>query len=285
LVKRSIKTILIILTLSLSIYNFNLIQNRGNVTIDFVNVGQGDSALISSANGRHMLIDAGKADSKTKENISSIAYMRSIGVKKIDILSLSHYDDDHSGAAEAISELFDIEMLFVPEPKDDKDIIAFSQIAKALPDETNVFFPETNDEVKIGEDITIKVLSINNDGKESNDRSLILRIDAFDNSAIFTGDMDLKMEKNLLGARTKEELDIDIAKVGHHGSKNASSAEFYKALTPIYSIISVGKNSYGHPTDEAMNNILASGSKIYRTDKDGGVRFIISKTGIKEKKI
>jgi len=284
LVKQSIKGILICLVIGLSFYTARKFIDTGAVTIDFVNVGQGDCALITSAGGRTMLIDSGKADSKTIENISSISFLRSRGITKLDIMSLSHYDSDHSGAEADIAKLFPIETLFVPEPEDSKDIIAFSEIAKNMDEKAQVCFPVTGDEMKIGNDVSVKVLRFDPNAKDSNDRSLVLKVTAFKNSAIFTGDIPAEVEAQLVKNDAKD-IDVDIAKAAHHGSKYSNSLDFFKALSPIYTVISVGKNSYGHPSDQALQNITASGSKIFRTDKDGTIRFVIRPSGITERSL
>lgn len=284
MVKQSLKGILICVVVGLSFFTANKYIDSNAVTIDFVNVGQGDCALITSVGGRTMLIDSGKADSKTMENISSVAYLRSRGITKLDIMSLSHYDSDHCGALDKIAELFPVDTLFVPEPEDSKDIIAFSEIAKNLDKDTQVMFPNAGDEMKIGDDLTIKALYFDPNAKDSNDRTLVLKVTAFNNTAIFTGDIDDKIEAKLVKDQ-KKEIDIDIAKSAHHGSRYANSAKFFKALSPLYTVISVGKNSYGHPTQEALANITASGSQIYRTDQDGTIRFVITASGVKAKKM
>ncbi|WP_461246107.1 ComEC/Rec2 family competence protein [Treponema sp. R6D11] len=284
MVKRSIKGILICLCLVLSFHTVNAYIAKSDITIDFVNVGQGDCALITSSGGRHMLIDAGKADSKTIENISSIAYLRSLGIKKIDVLSLSHYDDDHAGAIDEVAKLFDVEILFVPEPQDNKEIILFTEIAKNLPKDAKIMFPTKGDEMAMGDNLSVEVLRFNPNDSDSNGRSLVLRVNAYNTSAIFTGDIDEKIEDELIRT-SSDKIDVDIAKAAHHGSKTSNSLAFFKALSPIYTVISVGKNSYGHPTREALDNIAASNSKIFRTDRDGGVRFIINHSKIKEKKL
>ena len=91
---------------------------------------------------------------------------------------------------------------------------------------------------------------------------------------LFTGDISGKKEKELAGLY---DLDVDILKVSHHGSKFSSSQDFLAASQPQFAFIEVGKNSYGHPTEEVLNRLAAVGAAIYRTDRDGTIKMVFPK--------
>ena len=99
------------------------------------------------------------------------------------------------------------------------------------------------------------------------------RFSSPDGKALFTADNDKKVENYLAG---KYNLSADILKVGHHGSKTSSVAEFLKAVSPKISVIEVGKNSYGHPTKDALARLADIGSRIFRTDKNGIIKLVLN---------
>ena len=120
----------------------------------------------------------------------------------------------------------------------------------------------------------VKIYNINSVLYDNeNDNSLVLLVVINNLKFLLMGDASIKVEKNLI---TNYDLsDVDVLKVGHHGSKSSSSKEFIDEINPKYSIISVGKNNrYGHPNDSVLDNL--DNSKIYRTDKDGSIRFKIN---------
>ena len=205
-----------------------------------------------------------------KSNI--IPFFKSIGLKKINYLLLTHGDYDHMGWSINLVENFKVEKVIF-------NCGEYNDLEKEL--------IEVLDKKKIKYYSCIKELNIDNNKlyflqtKEydnENDNSNVIYTELNGYKFMFMGDAGVTTEKEILD---KYKLpNIDVLKVGHHGSKTSSSKEFINEINPNYSIISVGKNNrYGHPNKEVLNNL--KNSKIYRTDEDGSIMFKIKDNKLK----
>lgn len=221
----------------------------------FIDVGQGDSALICNSNNRgNILIDA----------YSSYNYLKSEGIDKIDYLILTHSDDDHLGDYEKIIDEFNVKLVLYP---------IFDEGFKDIIFKTNSLGIKENYEFSIG-NISAIALGPINPYNDSNSNSLVFKIKIYDTSFLFTGDMTIKEEKDLIN-KYKNILDSDILKVGHHGSNTSSSLEFLDYVTPNYSIVSVGKyNYYGLPNSDIITR-LKNISQVYQTKDSGNITFYL----------
>lgn len=110
-----------------------------------------------------------------------------------------------------------------------------------------------------------------------NETTLVSLLQSQNSKILFTGDIDAKIEDYLI---RKYDLDIDVLKVSHHGSKFSSGEKFLSNISPKIAVIEVGKNSYGHPTKEVLKNLASVGAQIFRTDKDGTIKLLINNQGI-----
>jgi len=252
---------------------YNHINNKIEVTI--LDVGQGDSLLIRYPyNQANILIDTGgltNSDYKISIN-KTIPYLKSIGVNKLDYLTITHGDFDHMGEAINLVENFKVE----------KVIFNCGEINELEKELIKVL-----DKKKIKYYLCVKELNINdnklyflnnNDYRNENDNSSVVYTKLNNFKFLFMGDAGVEVEQDLIEKYNLK--DIDILKVGHHGSKTSSSKEFINEIKPKYSIISVGKNNrYGHPNKEALENL--KDTKIYRTDKDGSIMFKIKNNKLK----
>ena len=118
----------------------------------------------------------------------------------------------------------------------------------------------------------------NKDYGNENDTSSVIYTELNNHKFLFMGDAGVEVEEDLIEKYNLQ--DIDVLKVGHHGSKTSSSKEFIDEVNPKYSVISVGKNNrYGHPNDVILDNL--EGSRIYRTDQDGSIMFEIKNNKLK----
>ena len=262
--------VLPIITLILIYSNINYFNK--NLIVTMLDVGQGDSLMIAFPNNKgNILIDTGGIVNFTKTNyeISTstiIPYLKSIGIKKINYLVLTHGDFDHMG--EAIN--------FVNNFKVDKVILncgSYNDLEKDL--------IKVLDKKEIEYYSCIKELNIDNNKlyflntkkyNNENDNSNVIYTELYGYKFMFMGDAGVEKEKDILNKYNLS--NIDVLKVGHHGSKTSSSKSFINETNPKYSIISVGKNNiYGHPNKEVLNNL--ENSKIYRTDQDGSIMFKI----------
>ena len=233
-----------------------------NNYVYFIDVGQGDSALIVTKNNKSVLIDTGgKVGSNyslMKSNV--IPFFKSIGIRKLDYLFITHGDYDHAGYGIDLVNNFNVKNRFTNKGK-------YNSLEKKL--NIKSF---NNSYIKI-DNVEIYSLNSKHYNNENSD-SLVLLVIIDNYKLLFMGDASINTEKDIMN--NYDIGDVFILKVGHHGSKTSSSEEFINSVNPKYSIISVGKNNkFGHPNKEVLDNL--SNSKIYRTDIDGSIMFKIKK--------
>lgn len=233
-----------------------------NNYVYFIDVGQGDSALIVTKNNKSVLIDTGgKVGSNyslMKSNV--IPFFKSIGIRKLDYLFITHGDYDHAGYGIDLVNNFNAKNRFTNKGK-------YNSLEKKL--NIKSF---NNSYIKID---NVEIYSLNSKlYNNENSDSLVLLVIIDNYKLLFMGDASINTEKDIMN--NYDIGDVFILKVGHHGSKTSSSEEFINNVNPKYSIISVGKNNkFGHPNKEVLDNL--SNSKIYRTDIDGSIMFKIKK--------
>ena len=252
-------------------------------SIYYLDVSQGDSALIRM-NNTNILIDTGgiekynseewknKKREYNKMKDSIIPFFKSVGVRKIDYLLITHGDYDHMGEAKTLVNNFKVEKVVF-------NCGEFNELELEL---INILNNKNIEYEKC-----IKELNINNNKLSflqtreyynENDNSNVIYTELYGYKFMFMGDASSTTEKEILSKYNIP--DIDVLKVGHHGSSTSSSKEFINEINPKYSIISVGKNNrYGHPNKEVLDNL--NQSKIYRTDEDGSIMFKIKNNKLK----
>ena len=263
------KIIIAIISLIFLINNGRIVNNE----VSILDVGQGDSSLIRLKNKNILIDTGGNINYDISKNIL-IPYFKSVGIKKIDYLVLTHGDYDHMGEAINLVENFKVEkVIFNCGPYNDLE----NELIEIL------------DKKKIKYYSCIKELNIDNnklhflqtkeyDNENENSNVIYTELNGY--KFMFMGDAGIEKEKDILGKYNLS--NIDVLKVGHHGSKTSSSRTFIDEINPKYSIISVGKNNrYGHPNKEVLNNL--DNSKIYRTDQDGSIIFKIKNNKLKIK--
>ena len=252
---------------------YNYLDMATEITL--LDVGQGDSILIRYPyNQGNVLIDSGgltNSDYSISIN-KTIPYLKSIGISNLDYLILTHGDYDHMGEAISLVNNFKVEKVIF-------NCGEFNELEQEL--------IKVLDKKQIPYYACIKELNIDNNklyflnnkiyGNE-NDNSSVIYTKLNNYKFLFMGDAGLEVEEDLMEKYNLQ--DIDVLKVGHHGSKTSSSEKFIDSIKPRYSIISVGKNNrYGHPNNSVLDNL--GDSKIYRTDKDGSIMFKIKNNKLK----
>lgn len=235
-----------------------LITENSTFSIKYIDVGQGDSALIE-CDGHYMLIDGGDSDSSSK--LYSI--LKNQDIEKLDIVVASHVHSDHiGGLAGALNfASSDLILCTVTDEISEK----FSDFKKYA---DTITVPEVNDTYNLGSS-TIDILGVNSTS-EANNSSIVLMITYGETKFLFTGDAERDAEQTILS--TGADLSCDVLKVGHHGSDSSTSYVWLDAILPEYAVISVGKdNSYGHPTDAVLSRLRDAEVKTYRTDLNGDI--------------
>ena len=261
------KIIIAIISLIFLINNGRIVNSE----VSILDVGQGDSSLIRLKNKNILIDTGGNINYDISKNIL-IPYFKSVGIKKIDYLVLTHGDYDHMGEAINLVENFKVEKVIfncgsyndleneLIEVLDKKKIKYYSCIKELNIDNNKLHFLQTKEY----------------DNENENSNVIYTELNGY--KFVFMGDAGVEKEKDILEKYNVSK--IDVLKIGHHGSKTSSDKNFIDEMNPKYSVISVGKNNrYGHPNKEVLNNL--DNSKIYRTDQDGSIMFKIKNNKLK----
>lgn len=278
--KKSLLFINLLIILYLKLYNYF----DKNTYIYFLDVGQGDSTLILTESKKSIVIDTGGKINFEKEKWAIrnndfslckdvlISFYKSIGIKRINYLILTHGDTDHMGESICLVNNFDVEkVIFNSGEYNDLELELINVLnEKSIPYYQNI-------KELVVEDI--KLYSLNNKLYDNeNDNSIILFSEINNYKLLLMGDASVWVERDLIEKYNLE--DIDILKVGHHGSKTSTSEDFIDETKPKYGIISVGKdNRYNHPSNTVLKAL--DKTNIFRTDIDGSIIFKFHKSRLK----
>ena len=232
--------------------------------VNYINVGQGDSIFIKVGDC-DILIDAGT--SNYGSTVSS--YLRSKGVDDIELMINTHPDSDHVGGLTQVLKDYVVEEVWMSKDTS-KTTTAYKNFTSAVNNEGLTAKKPNKGTVYTYEYLTLTVL-YSAVGSDSNNSSIVIMMEYGNFRFLFMGDAGEEVENQLVSAGT--DLECDVLKVGHHGSKYSSSSSFLKAVSAEYGVICVGSNGYGHPTSEALTRLSNAGTSVYRTDKNGNVVF------------
>lgn len=250
--------------LILTFFQFlTLSPSDSKLRVYFLDVGQGDSALIRYPTGEHLLIDTGK-DSKVFRSLDKALPWYN---KTIDYVLLTHGDLDHVGAMMDILDRYKVKKVFVSEFFGKIEVE--QNILKRLEEEhATVEVLKQGDVFTFGTQIQNNLKIINPDSncfekyKNENDCSLVGLLTYGDTTFLFTGDISSAVEPTITKYISKP---IDVLKVAHHGSKYSTGTYFVQKTNPKYAVISVGENKYGHPTPEVLDRLHVASSTVWIT--------------------
>ncbi|WP_031424739.1 ComEC/Rec2 family competence protein [Exiguobacterium sp. NG55] len=235
------------------------------IKVHYIDVGQGDAIYIKMPSGEDVIIDGGN---KGKGD-SIVTYLKKQKVDDIEVLISTHPDADHIGGLDEILDAYRVENIYAPKVKHTTQ--AYKDFLQAVKREG-----KTIKTAQMGVSLPIKGVNAKFVGpakaysnSDLNNWSAVLHVTYKKNTFLFTGDAEHVSEKDMMAK--KQTLRADVLKVGHHGAKTSTSSTFLNTVKPKHAIISVGKNSYGHPTSEVVTNLKRQKVNTLRTDKNGTI--------------
>ncbi len=250
----------------------------GQLTVHFIDVGQADSILVQTPEGKNMLIDAGS--NKTGRDV--VSYLKNTGIEYLDVVIGTHPHEDHIGGLDIVIDTFDIGKIYMPRVSHNTE--TFKDVIISIKNKGLKISPAyTGTKIDLDPKLDVSVLApVSEEYQELNNYSVVVKLKYENTSFLFTGDAEYISEKEML--ERKLELKANVLKIGHHGSKTSTSPEFLEAVKPDYAVISVGKdNDYGHPSGEVLKMLEENGIEVLRTDLSGTI--IIKSDGKSLKKI
>ncbi len=239
--------------------------NGKSFEIHFIDVGQGDCILIKN-NNEYALIDAGN----NEYGDIVVKYLKNQNIENLKYIFATHGDSDHIGGLDVVINELDFDKIFYP--KQVKTTQTFIEFAQAIKNKNKqIDEPVIDNVMYLGEDAKITILSPEKkEYEESNNYSIVLKLDYYNNSFIFMGDAERDIENYLLNKNI--DLKCDLIKLGHHGSNSSSTYNFIKKVNPEYAVITVGlNNEYNHPSQKVLNRLNNLDIDIYRTDESGNI--------------
>ena len=262
-------------------------------SINMLDIGQGDCFVVNDGNNDIYISDCGSTTVQNVGKTRLLPFLKSKGWGKVDTIFISHMDKDHVNGVNDLLKCAEItigRIIISASYKSDKlncaELEELKELAKMR--DIKLFYMKKGDEI-VGKDISFRCIypTGEEDIKDQNEASIVMRMDYKGLSMLFTGDIAGSTEEKIIDSTGKDILDCDILKVCHHGSKNSSTDDFLKKVSPKLYLISCGlMNRYGHPHRDALSRMTGEGGRILRTDHMGGTqikladgKLIITKAG------
>lgn len=234
----------------------------GTLLVRFLDVGQGDAALIS-CDGHHMLIDGG-SPSASSQLYSTLSRL---GINELEVVIATHPDADHCGGLAGALNYAKCKTFYCTVSS--YDTRAFNNILDHLT--VPIVIPSYGDSFRLGDAEITFVNPMSAEEPRDNNGSLACVLAYGQTKFLFTGDAETESEAAMINGRY--DLAVDVLKVGHHGSSTSSSPTFLDTVSPSYAVISVGDNNYGHPDSVTLDKLTKRGIQILRTDELGTITF------------
>lgn len=272
--------IILVLILAILAAGFLWLHNRrkepelevsSDLSVHYIDVGQGDCELLVSG-GKTMLIDCG--ESQYAGRVTD--YLKDLGVKRLDYVVATHPHSDHMGGMAKVMKNFDIGEVIIPAlPDEDVPTTAFFENFLGVCEDKNLELTEAKvgDVLELG-DARATVVAPNSEKYDDlNNYSVVLLVTHGSKKFIFDGDAEKISEKEMISGGLLSQ--VDVYKVGHHGSNSSSCAAYMKEIQPKIAVISCGAdNPYGHPKDGAIKRMSPYIEKLYRTDLNGTINIV-----------
>lgn len=256
--------------------------------INFIDVGQGDSTLITTQYNKKILIDGGGSEFGSTFDVGEktlLPYLLKKKIHKLDYVIISHFDSDHVGGILTILEKLNVKNIIIGKQFEKSE--NYEEFIKVIQDKKmKIYNVEAGQRINIDKDTYIDILWPDSANVITNNilnnNSLVCKVNYKETTMLFTGDIEEIAEKAILNKYEKslQILKSDIIKVAHHGSKTSSKKELLKCIKPKIALIGVGKNNkFGHPSISTLNNLEEIGCKIFRTDDSGEICITINRRG------
>lgn len=236
------------------------------LTVHFIDVGQADCALLECG-GEYMIVDGGNVE----DGQMVVSYLRQMGVETLSAVVCSHAHEDHVGGLPAVLAVFDAERIYAPVEDYTSDIYDdFLRYTKKQG--LTLTIPEPGDQFMLGSAL-VTVLGPTRNYEDPNDTSIILKVTYGESDFLFTGDMETTAETDMLNYwGSRMDWEVEVLKVGHHGSETSTGYRFLYETSPTHGVISVGAdNPYGHPHRKPLSRLQDAGVVLLRTDELGHV--------------
>lgn len=266
---RAVFVILFIVTIATGWFGFSVwnVAHDESLTVRFLDVGQGDAILISQGMYQ-ILVDGGRDERRIVEYLGE--YMP-FWDRTVEVVVGTHPDQDHIGGLLGVFRAYKVDRVLHTLTENDSQLFGKWQEAIGNEDTIETFapldikFPNGTHITSLYPDHKLEAGEIT----ETNDASIVLKVEYGENSFLLTGDLPSKFESQLHAG------EIDVLKAGHHGSKYSTSEEFLDEVRPTQAILSVGANNrYGHPAPEVVERLKRRGIQIFRTDEQGTITYI-----------
>ena len=263
--KYLIATAASVLVLVLSIFLNSLDYRAGDINVTALDVGQGESVVLYSQ-GDAMLVDCGSSNSYVDAGSYAVDRLNSMGFRRLKAVVLTHFHADHANGLAVLLSTVKVDTLYIPDMEDEYGV---REELETIAERHGVKVKTVTQQTlcALGEAMVTIYPPVG--AGDMNEQGLTVLATAEDFDVLITGDMKDSTERKLIEQYALP--DVEVLLVGHHGSKYSSHEEFLAAVKPEIAIISVGDNSYGHPTAEAMERLEAVGAAVRRTDEEGDI--------------
>ena len=250
----------------------------------YIDVGQADCALLE-CDGKYMVIDGGNVE----DSSLVVSYLRNVGVEELEAVVCSHAHEDHVGGLagsirrnptngeDGVMSAFPVKAVYSPTRTYSSNCFD-DFVYYAGQQDLTIQIPKPGDTFSLGS-ATVTILGPVDSYSETNNTSIVLRVQYGNTRFLFTGDMETRAENDMLDMGM--DVKADVLKVGHHGSSTSTGYRFLRAVAPKYGVISVGANNqYGHPDADPLSRLNDADVTVYRTDKLGHIVAVSDGTNI-----